>query len=203
MTIGKPPCLLSASWQSESLELELISKEILLEHIKRLGISPIYWQSADNVTFGLYTGDDFIFADYTPEWKHLQELRVFNAESELHIWKYKNSYSGRWIKNETAAPDASGNCLEQTVKLWGTLAKPADRFIILSESRGMELALPIVWEDRYAVGINAFLRERFYLKEDASGCAYITDRRFCGILIADGNGKLVEVGDYMKMAVFV
>ena len=198
MRIGNSPRLLRVTWQPESFDIKCSSKADLLMHITCCKISPIYWQSADNVTFGLYTGDDIVFAGYIPQWALLQELRVFNANSEMHIWKYGKSYFGRWIKNETEASDKHGNCLEQTVKLWGTRAEPVDRFVMLRENRGMKLTLPIEWESRFTDGINAFLRERLYIKEDEIGCAYIVDRRFCGILIADERGELNEIIDFTK-----
>ena len=205
MSIGKEPRLVIVSSVSEKTEpksFEIINEKVLLDLLKDLKTGPIYWQSADHVTFGLYTGEingSLLFAeDYQPAWEHLQELRVFNSESELRIWRDGKTYRGRVITDDKDAPeDKNGNCLEQEVKLWGTLAeksKSSDRFIILNEDRGMKPALPVRWEDRFEKGINAFLKERLYLKEnDETGCVYINDRRFCGLYVADEKGELKEV----------
>ena len=204
MSIGNKPRLLSVSsvQKTEPESFEKINEEVMRGLAKDFKTGFVYWQSADHVTFGLYESKEngcLLFAEYSPEWKHLQELRVFNNESELRIWRDRKTYHGRVITDNKDAPeDKYGNCLEQEVKLWGTSAeKSSDRFIILAEDRGMRLALPVRWEDRFKKdikGINAFLKERLYLKEnDETGCVYIYDRRFCGLHVADENGELKEV----------
>ena len=191
MIIGVAPKLISTTGEPELLEVALANKEWVLDQLKNLESATVYWQSADHVAFGLYKDGDIKFSNYEPQWPHLQELRVFTPESELHIWKYRKGYHGRWIKGENSKEDASGNCFEQTVKLWGTSAeKQGDQFIKLSEDRGMALAVPVEWVEQFKDGINAFLRERLYLLEDESGCVYITDRRFCEILLTGKNEKL-------------
>ena len=201
MKIGNEPRLLNVTRETENISFENISdisKDILLDILKGCKTAPVYWQSADYVTFGLYTGGDnrsFVFADgYTQDWEHLQELRVFDNESELRVWRYGKKYYRRRIIDRDAMSDKSGNCLEQEVKLWGTHAEKEGQFIILQENRGMKLALPIKWEDRFGKGINVFVKERLYLKEDNdTGCVYISDRRFCSLCLANESEELIEV----------
>jgi len=203
MKIGEEPHLLNVTGETKTISSEktsVINKSVLLNLLKEYNFntSQIYWQSADHVTFGLYTGENdgsLLFTDYVPEWEYLQELRVFNDESELRIWRYGKTYHGRIIADKEAINDESVNCLEQNVNLWGTYAtKSSDQFIILQEERGMKLALPVKFEDRFNTGINAFLKERLYLNvDDDTGCVFISDRRFCGFYVADDYGQLIEV----------
>jgi len=191
MIIGVTPKLIRTTGESLLIENACSGKEWLVDQLKSSGSATVYWQSADHVAFGRYENKDFTFSEYLPQWRHLQELRVFTPESELHIWKYGKGYHSRWIKDETSTEDTSGNCFEQIVKLWGTSAEEQDdRFIKLSEDRGMVLTIPFEWDEQFKEGINAFLRERLYLSEDESGCAYISDRRFCEILLTGKNEKL-------------
>jgi len=199
--IGEERKLLSVSYNPEYESVSL--RDIGMDTIKELlsgedaiGDAIVYWQSADKMDFGMWKDGELLFRGYQPQWKHLRELRVFNQASELHAWRNGGEFSVRYIKGEEtdAKTDGqSGNCLVQSVKLWGTLATKEDTFIVLREDRGMEISLPCKWEDRFKDGINAFLRERLYIKEDESGCAYFHDRRFCWVSIADKNGVLHDI----------
>ena len=191
MIIGVAPRLIHTTGVSVLFENVCANITWLLDQLKYCKPATIYWQSADQVAFGRYENEEITFSGYDMQWRHLQELRVFNKESELHVWKYGKAYHCRWIKDEISSAGAPKNCFEQTVKLWGTSAqRQADRFIKLSEERGMTLAIPFAWDERFKDGINAFLRERLYLMEDESGCAFIADRRFCEILLTGKNEKL-------------
>lgn len=181
--------------QKEFNHLERLDEAELAEMIPCQETALVYWQSADKVDFGLYKDEKLRFHGYEPNWKHLQEIRVFNRDWELHIWRKGTGYAGRWIRDleeKTECADVTeNNCLDQKVKLWGSKTRQEGGFTIISEERGMSLALPCV--DMPDDGINAFLQEKRYLGEDDAGCVYFRDRRFCWIWISENKKELKKM----------
>ena len=192
--IGKEPLLLTVNTpQIESFTLSNPSAASINDHLADMDISLIYWQSADNVTMGLYKDGHLHFHRYDPQWIHLQTLRVFNKNAELYVWKTGTQYRGRLIKNERQS-ESGADCLEQYVKLWGTKCDNDGNVLVLSEERGMEIPLFGHGKSNLSSGVNAFLRERLYIRYDEeSGCAYFADRRFCWIYFMNATNQLDEM----------
>lgn len=165
----------------------------IIEHIERGSF--VYWQAFDKVDFGYFDGKNIILNDCVVDFNLLQELRIFSAEYELHIWKQLGEFIGRVRRKNTKITNDENslpNCLIQKVKLWGTIGEKQENFVLIKEDRGMCLSLPIPFRDEYILGINIYLEEYRYIEEDDKGCIYFCDRRFSGIFVEE-KGNLLEV----------
>jgi len=209
--IGELPSIAKSDYEDTVTDLTEKIKELdemqIESFIAGLITEPsiAYWESPDKVDFGLFSDGRLYLCDgYCPRWSLLEHLRVFNEAEELHIWRYSRGLAARLASDTISEIDEdnleSGNCLVQTSKLWGSSARPYDNGIMLFEDRGMKIWLPIPFEDHFAGGdtedgggINAFIQERHYLKDnERTGQVNFVDRRFVKVLIADKDGKLGE-----------
>ncbi len=117
--------------------------------------------------------------------EYLKEMRIFNSEEELHIWRNNGSFKGR-LKADGQS-DKQEYCFDSNQILFGTLSeKLAGDFIKISEDRGTELILP---DNGYNVdkGKNRIaVKVRNYISYTGNYLADIKDSRFVELIQVGG-----------------
>ena len=137
--------------------------------------------------FLFYNGD-------TLKDKHLQKLRVFNEERELHLWRSQGALKGRLRQDRTCEEGQEVVVAHQA--LFGTRKglRCDERFTELTEDRGTALVLPVTnlpFDARGNLPKNyrACIKTYNYIGElENTGQATYKDCRFVGF--SDGEQDL-------------
>lgn len=95
------------------------------------------------VLIGRFAENKFIFfSEETFDPKYLQKLRVFNKEKELYLWRQGENLFAMRLRVDGEGERVS--VVEARQVLWGTCAEDlGNGWSRISESRGMELILPL------------------------------------------------------------
>lgn len=132
-----------------------------------------------------------IYPDISPPLKAstLKELRVFNEEREVHIWKSGHDFNACLL--EDAIPDDSEDfVVEDYILIGNSIEDVKDGFTLVADrSRGLRHAVPL--EINYAGekrdnSVKMSLIVKHYVNYDEDGQAYVDASRMCGIKL---NGK--------------
>jgi CRISPR-associated protein (TIGR03984 family) len=106
--------------------------------------------------------------------RDLREMRLFNKDRELYLYRTENGFAFRSRIDDTGK---SAEYIEARQALWGTTGEVDGGWTILSEKRGIRLEVPIE-----ANGVNEKCRvaalTRNYITYSEVGQASITDCRF-------------------------
>lgn len=108
---------------------------------------------------------------------YLFDARVFGPEAEWHVWRDADVF---WYRHCSTADGMQQ--IGARHALWGTTYRPLrDGWILASEDRGFEVALPI--ERAPGPGEAAFLTLSHIIEPDESGVARIVDSRLTGLAV--------------------
>ena len=138
----------------------------------------------DKLISGKIEGDNVVFSDEKEktidDLSKITELRAFNDNAELRIWKSQGMLKGRIRKDDEG--DAV-EVVDAELVLWGTKAeKVDDSFSKLTEDRGTELILSksIIDMDQVNKGKRMIATVRHYIDyigDDKAQASYV-DYRF-------------------------
>lgn len=181
------PKLLSGSGTIENVEIEN-STPALTEALKKHGLTrglAVVWQMQD-VCWGRVENGQLVIAgggDPTPE--YWQELRLFNADAELHLTRIGDKLSGRFRSD--AEGTESVRYIDATSPLWGVRDKdqngvPKDYVRLSDYGRGIEMIVPDDVEgtpEQYAL----ITRNYVEADKDTKQAGY-ADYRFAGVVAA-------------------
>lgn len=122
---------------------------------------------------------------------NMTELRIFEEDSELHIWKKKEKFQYRYIKDcniNSSEEKDKREVVESFYMLWGTKQKEEEDFCCIYEERGMRFYMPFKISDS---DLPLYCKIRAYTNQDAEGFFSYEDYRFCGIYTKD-NKRVLE-----------
>lgn len=145
----------------------------------------------NEVLIGVWKNQEFIFPreemqDF--DLKHLLNIRVFNEEKELSIWKSGKGFNNR-LRLDNAGTEQEA--VDSYQVLFGTDYKNmGNGFTCMFERRGTEIRIPGIFEVN-ELKKRAFLKARNYLDyHNKTGQAFYCDCRFIGFY--DYNKNLIK-----------
>jgi CRISPR-associated protein (TIGR03984 family) len=101
----------------------------------------IFLKESNDISIGLYKNKDFIFKDKVLENQNLFiDMRIFNKEKELYIWKTRDIFKSR------LRVDGKGekyDFYDEDLLLFGNKFKVDENFMRLKEERIKEYCIPI------------------------------------------------------------
>jgi len=128
------------------------SHPIRIDSIENIDIISDYIQNnsyvvafMDNeVIFGKYKDQKFEFPkNQNIELKYVNRMRIFNEKEELHIWRSKSEYRGRYRNDEDGE---STDIVEADQVLSGTRTVQENGNTVLTEEMGTRFVLPGKWQ---------------------------------------------------------
>ena len=152
-----------------------------LEKILREKISDgiiIAWQ-VQNIIWGKFDGEKFLYKDTAPNFADWLELRLFNRGEEIHLKRDGNNFIGRYVRDELG----EGNFyVDSFARLWGENVSSADGWITLLDApRKISMTIPCDGDKKYYG-----LTTRNYIDSDAAtGLSGYVDYRFVALEEAD------------------
>ena len=152
-----------------------------LEKILREKISDgiiIAWQ-VQNIIWGKFDGEQFLYKDIAPNFADWLELRFFNRGEEIHLKRDGNNFIGRYVRDELG----EGNFyVDSFARLWGENVSSADGWITLLDApRKISMTIPCDGDKKYYG-----LTTRNYIDSDAAtGLSGYVDYRFVALEEAD------------------
>lgn len=115
----------------------------------------------------------------------IQRLRIFNKESELHVWRSNGELKGRLRQDKEAQEIGyeETEYLDADQLLWGTRVKKvkgknASDYLFLSEDRGTQLTIPNFFGDKVNENSRIFIKTRNYIGFTQAHHATYVDSRF-------------------------
>jgi len=94
--------------------------------------------------------------------KLLKEVRIFSKDSELYVWRSRESFSYRFREDEVG--DESSWTYEEYHMCWGTQLEGSKQ--LLEEFRGIKLLLPFGIEDESYLPLRYLVRNYFTFDKD-------------------------------------
>lgn len=112
----------------------------------------------------------------------LQDLRVFDAQTELHVWRDANGALAGRTRSDGKGEEVE--TVDERWLLWGTQVRAvAEGWVELWEQRGTRLVLPLTVA---ADDVPLQLRVRHYLREDELGMPGYGDYRLVALQTRHG-----------------
>ncbi len=142
------------------------------------------WQLHE-VRWGRLTdGTIHLYENAPVEEAYIQEVRIFNANEELHLYRRQDSYTGRYVRDEGAE---AVSYVDSFSRLWGERqGEVQDGFVTLRDAqRFLQMPVPVD-----AVGTTYGLVTRNYIHVDEkTGQAGFGDYRYVRIDAAEGGNE--------------
>ncbi|MCL4256792.1 MAG: TIGR03984 family CRISPR-associated protein [Anaerolineae bacterium] len=153
------------------LEKHAQPDDILLAH----ALDGVIWGKIDNGKLTLQP-----IATLNPD--TLQELRLFNHEREIHVWRTGDTWHARQIVDKTDISE--DEYIEESHILWGTKKNEKEENGIFTTvedgAQGLSHAVPI--KNAHVTDKNRLtLRVRHYFGEDDNGVNYIAYSRLVNL----------------------
>ncbi len=162
-----------------------IKNEDIRKHVEGLKAYVVGWYQ-DGLLFDIFDKD---ISYYLKE--NLINLRIFNEEKEIFIYKTKNAYKLRKIE-DGAGDDVK--CFDADQIMWGTNAKEKEDKIEVFEERGIKFLFPKdMVENILDLKDNKHmlvLRTRNYIDFLDNYQASIEDARFLGFKVKPLGGNI-------------
>ena len=121
------------------------SVEEILEKINQnFDQATLFTLLKDKAIFGKYTNQTIQFPENeTITFPMIEEMRIFNKDKELYIWRENNTLKGRLRKDLPETGKQDREYVISNLVLWGTRAKTAKPgWTTLKEDRGIEYTVP-------------------------------------------------------------
>ncbi len=114
----------------------------------------------------------------------VQEIRIFNVEQELHLWRLEDAtYAGRLRQDGQGEPCDHVDAVQI---LFGTRSVIDGQWTRLSEERYADLVVPGVFADVQPESCRVAIRTRNYVRYSSEGVAGYEDSRFVSLDMARG-----------------
>lgn len=104
--------------------------------------------------------------------KTLQDLRLFNADREIRIWRTQDTFKGIIIR-DTDPTDKTPKAFDEPHLLWGTKAYKRDKdfFLLEDGQQGLRHVIPKIkgiTDQQKLLENRLYLQVRHYIEEDTS-----------------------------------
>lgn len=182
--------------KAETLEdLLKLTKELFLEK------AYVYVVMDYAVAFGVYKGGQFTLGVGEREvteglpWEYIQELRVFNEEKEMCLFRQGSILTGRTLLEVELEEIQNGISVvraEEIQKLWGSLSiKNHSGWYVLTSARGTRIQIPVFYQEELQeikIGTEIGLKVcRYFQTNIATGNISLKDVRITGFCVWDEN----------------
>lgn len=118
--------------------------------------------------------------------KYLQNIRIFNQEKELYIFKKANKLMFR-IREDIKKENCELISATETYQiLWGTKSEIINNKTRIFEDRGIEIILPFEIKELLSATKRIAIKTRSYIDFNNNQAEYI-DSRLCGFYLVNGN----------------
>lgn len=181
LALAKAPLVLKdgpVTWNKGLHETDSLT-EVLKKYIKKTA-NLVFWLRSQ-ILWGTWNGTQLQLADKKVlDETQILEVRVFNENEELHLYRKGNGYEGRYVC------DGQGpiqNHVDSLSRLWGHRVDYADGYaVLIDEERFLKLTVPCTEKADYYG-----LVTRNYIEADpVTGQAGYRDYRFVRIEAAEG-----------------
>ena len=154
-------------------------QQLLGKYMKQDAVAVI-WQMQE-IVWGRWTAGQFSLAGGKEmDASCILELRVFNAQEEMHVTRQKDSFIWRYICDEG---EKTSHYVDSLARLWGRRTGGSDGYVVLEDrERKLQLTVPCAEQaDFYG------LVTRNYIQVNAkNGQAGYGDYRYKAITPAEG-----------------
>lgn len=157
------------------------------ELTKHLSSEPHYvvvWLD-HQVRLGNWTPDGFEFyQSQAIQLEHIQRIRIFNAQEELHLWRSSKGLTGR-LRRENGLGDQIEAVRARQI-LVGTASESLGNYTRIYEDRGYELILPLSKIELDQPGKRCYVETLNYLAFNELGQIGYIDCRFVSLGMTRG-----------------
>ena len=179
---GMSENLLKTKKCSESVQtITIESKESLLKQINdHFDQAKAFVLFKDKALFGMFKNDELSFSEnYDLKLKMIEEMRVFNDEKELYLYRKNNALFARLREDSETGNGEEREYVISKIALWGTEAKKLENnWTRLSEDRGITLTIPFVPEKKVDEHHPVFIVVHSYIEYLNGVQASYCDSRF-------------------------
>lgn len=181
LALAKAPLALTdgpVTWKKGIRENRSLT-DILTEYMKKTA-SLVFWLRSQ-ILWGSWDGTQLQLADKTVlDETQILEIRAFNENEELHLYRKGNGYEGRYVCDGQGPIQSHVDSLS---RLWGHRVDYADGYaVLIDEERFLKLTVPCTEKADYYG-----LVTRNYIEADpVTGQAGYRDYRFVRIEAAEG-----------------
>lgn len=158
------------------------TERTLRDELLRRGIEQatvILWQ-VDCIRCGNWVDGDFVFPGEIPlQTEYLLELRIFNADSELHLRRENGQLIGRL---RTDGIGERAEYVDSIARLWGECTDEGAWMTLCDRARKLSLTLPALPASSRHVGL--VTRSYVGIHTETAQAGY-TDMRFIDLVSAD------------------
>lgn len=143
----------------------------------------------DQICFGEYKEDDWHMEAGKPAFETIQDIRIFNSDMELYLWRASSDASFKQadqLKGRIRRDDQGDECsmVEAEQILIGSKIKEINEngYVTIREDRGFELKIPSTWLPKQVRNSCPLkLTSRNYLQQWDNGQLSYYDHRFVSI----------------------
>ncbi|MCQ5209282.1 CRISPR-associated protein Csx19 [Megasphaera massiliensis] len=166
------------TWKRKIHEAQHLG-DVIKQYMKD-SASLVVWQR-QQISWGRWDGSSLVFANQkTLDENQILEIRVFNENEELHLYRRHGAYEGRYVCDGEGSVQSHVDALS---RLWGHKTNHDGNFATLKDDeRFLSMTVPCQEKADYYG-----LVTRSYIEADAkTGQAGYTDYRFVRIESAEG-----------------
>lgn len=166
------------TWKRKIHEAQPLG-DVIKQYMKD-SASLVVWQR-HQISWGRWDGSSLVFANQEAlDENQILEIRVFNENEELHLYRHHGAYEGRYVCDGTGEVQSHVDTLS---RLWGHKTAHDGSFVTLKDSeRFLSMTVPCQEKADYYG-----LVTRSYIDVDSdTGQAGYSDYRFVRIESAEG-----------------
>lgn len=150
------------------------------KYMKKDGLLAVWL--VNRICFGRWQNGSFSFPDEEePEEMQVLEIRMFNEEEELHLYREGDAWKGRYILDEGTEEK---KCVDSMARLFGeNKFEPENGYVTLKdEGRKISLTVPVEENSKHY----GLITRNYVYRHPRTGQAGYEDYRFYAIVPAKG-----------------